>query len=122
YYFFDFLPTVKPLPPGAKAAVILRPDDLFVMVMKDLSMTDLLNSLAGLEVEELQARLSEYEQHPIYAAAYGVRPRIAMKAALLVLPETQATPEQKRKLLDDAGYKTLALREQDQLRGFLDVK
>src|SRR5262249_38612971 len=29
YYFFDFLPTVKPLPPGAKATVILRPDDLF---------------------------------------------------------------------------------------------
>lgn len=122
YYFFDFLPTVKPLPPGAKATVILRPDDLFVMVMKDLPMADLLNSLAGLEVEELQARLSEYDQRPNYVAAYGVRPRIAMKAALLVLPETQATPEQKRKLLDDPDYNSLNASEQGALKVFLGLQ
>lgn len=121
YYFFDFLPTVKPLPPGAKATIILRPDDLFVMVMKDLSMTDLLASLAGLEVEELQARLSDYDQRPHYVAAYGVRPRIAMKAALLALPEMQAMPEQKRKLLDESDYKSLNAKEQNELRVFLGL-
>lgn len=122
YYFFDFLPAVKPPPPGAKARVILRPGDLFVMVMKELPMTDLLNSLAGLEVEELQARLNEYDIHPNYAAAYGVRPRIAMKAALLVLPETQATPERKRKILDDPDYKSLNVSEQGDLKVFLDLQ
>jgi hypothetical protein len=122
YYFFDFLPTAKPLSPGAKSTVILRPDDLFVIVMKDLPMTDLLNSLAGLEVEELQARLNEYDQRPNYVAAYGVRPRIAMKAALLVLPETQATPEQKRKILDDPDYKSLNTSEQGDLKVFLDLQ
>lgn len=122
YYFFDFLPTVKPLPPGAKATIILRPDDLFVMVMKDLPMTDLLDSLAGLEVEELQARLNEYDRRPNYMAAYGVRPRIAMKAALLVVPETQATPEQKRKLLEDPDYKSLNASEQGDLKVFLDLQ
>lgn len=122
YYFFDFLPTVKPLPPGAKATVILRPDDLFVMVMKDLPMTDLLNGLAGLEVEELQARLNEYDRRPNYMAAYGVRPRIAMKAALLVLPETNASPEQKRKILDDPDYKSLNVSEQGDLKVFLDLQ
>jgi len=122
YYFFDFLPTVKPLPPGAKALVFLRPDDLFVMVMKDLPMADLLNSLAGLEVEELQARLSEYDKRPNYVAAYGVRPRIAMKAALLVLPETQATAERKRKLLDDPDYGGLNAGEQGDLKVFLGLQ
>lgn len=122
YYFFDFLPTVKPLPPGAKATVMLRPDDLFVMVMKDLPMADLLNSLAGLEVEELQTRLNEYDRRPNYAAAYGVRPRIAMNAALLVLPETQATPEQKRKLLDDPDYNSLNAGEQADLKVFLGLQ
>jgi hypothetical protein len=122
YYFFDFLPTVKPLPPGAKAKFILRPNDLFVMVMKDLPMTDLLDSLAGLEVEELQARLNEYDRRPNYLAAYGVRPRIAMKAALLVLPETSATAEQKRKILDDPDYKNLNASEQGDLKAFLDLQ
>jgi hypothetical protein len=122
YYFFDSLPTVKPLPPGAKAAINLRPDDLFVMVMKDLPMSDLLNSLAGLEVEELQARLNEYDKRPNYIAAYGVRPRIAMKAALLVLPETQSTPEQKRKLLEDPDYKSLNAGEQGDLKVFLGLQ
>ncbi|HKQ77865.1 MAG TPA: hypothetical protein VJ810_29475 [Blastocatellia bacterium] len=122
YYFFDFLPTVKPLPPGSKATVFLQPDDLFVMVMKDLPMTDLLNSLAGLEIEELQARLNEYDKRPNYIAAYGVRPRIAMKAALLVLPETEATPEQKRKLIDDPDYKILNNQEQGALKAFLGLQ
>ncbi|HEX2489670.1 MAG TPA: hypothetical protein VHR27_09710 [Blastocatellia bacterium] len=122
YYFFDFLPTVKPLPPGAKATFIMRPDDLFVLVMKDLPMTDLLNSLAGLEVEELQARLNEYDQRPNYVAAFGVRPRIAMKAALLAMPETQATPELKRKLLDDPDYGRLNAGEQGDLKVFLGLQ
>ena len=122
YYFFDFLPTVKPLPPGAKATFILRPDDLFVMVMKDLPMSDLLDSLAGLEVEELQARLDEYDRRPNYVAAYGARPRIAMKAALLALPETQATTEQKRKLLEDPDYRGLSAGEQGDLKVFLGLQ
>ena len=122
YYFFDFLPTVKPLPPGAKATFILRPDDLFVMVMKDLPMSDLLNSLAGLEVEELQARLNEYDRRPNYVAAYGARPRIAMKAALLALPETRATAEQKRKLLEDPDYGGLSAGEQGDLKVFLGLQ
>ena len=122
YYFFDFLPTVKPLPPGAKAMFILRPDDLFVMVMKDLPMSDLLNSLAGLEVEELQVRLNEYDRRPNYVAAYGARPRIAMKAALLALPETQATTEQKRKLLADPDYGGLSASEQGDLKIFLGLQ
>jgi hypothetical protein len=122
YYFFDFLPTVKPRPPGAKATFFLRPDDLFVLVMRDLPMTDLLNSLAGLEVEELQARLNEYDRRPNYVAAYGVRPRIAMKAALLALPEMQATPELKRKLLDDPDYGGLNAGEQGDLKVFLGLQ
>jgi hypothetical protein len=122
YYFFDFLPAVKPPRPGAKARVILRPDDLFMMVMKELPMIDLLNGLAGLEVEELQARLNEYDRRPNYVAAYGPRPRIAMKAALLVLPETEATPEQKRKLLDDPDYNSLNAGEQGDLKGFLGLQ
>jgi hypothetical protein len=45
-----------------------------------------------------------------------------MKAALLVLPEIQATPERKRKLLDDPDYNSLNASEQGDLKVFLDLQ
>lgn len=122
YYFYDRLPTPKPIPPGAKALFMVPPGDLFILVIKDLSMTDVLNSLAGMEVDEAQGRLEDYERNQSYRRQYGGRPRIAMKAALLVMPETQATEEQKRKLLDEADFKSLSVDEQKQLKAFLGLK
>jgi hypothetical protein len=123
YYFYDRLPTAKPIPPGSRAAMFrVPPGDLFILVIKDLSMTDLLNSLAGMEVDEVQGRLEDYDRRADYIQAYGGRPRIAMKAALLAMPETQATEEQKRKLLDEADFKSLSTNEQNELKAFLGLK
>jgi hypothetical protein len=123
YYFYDRLPTAKPIPPGARAArFMVPPGDLFILVIKDLSMTDVLNSLAGMEVDEVQGRLEDYDRRADYIRAYGGRPRIAMKAALAAMPEIQATEEQKRRLLDEADFRNLSANEQSELRAFLGLQ
>jgi hypothetical protein len=123
YYFYDRLPTAKPVPPGAKGELFrVPPGDLFIMVIKELSMTDALNSLVGLEEDELRGRMAEYDGRADLIRAYGGRPRIAMKAALLAMPEIQATVEQKRNLIDDSDFKSLTSGEQGEIKAFLGLQ
>jgi hypothetical protein len=62
--------------------------------------------------------MMDYNKRADFIQAYGSRPRIAMKAALLVMPETQATEQQKRLLLDDADFRSLNAKSRTSLPFF----
>ena len=90
---------------------------------KDLPMTDLLNSLAGLEARRVPTGPAE-----------RIRPATELRGGLWRSPansdegclagdaRTQATPELKRKLLDDPDYGRLNAGEQGDLKVFLGLQ
>ena len=115
YYFFPKLPALK------SKGIILKgafsAEDRFYLILNDLSMRQQLESLSGLEEEELQEKLTNYDKH--YAGRYGARLRLALKVALFVLPETQSHLTDSQRITTDADFKMLASNDQKAITDFL---
>ena len=115
YYFFPKLPTLKSK--GIILKGVFSAEDRFYLILNDLAMTQRLESLIGLEAEELQEKLANYDSH--YAGLYGGHLRTALKVALFVLPETQSHLADIQRITSDPDFKALASHDKKAVTDFL---